>query len=110
MLTVPGVFLCGVCISFLCLSGFSLGILTNNNMHVTVIGDSKLAVGVNVSMNGGLPDTQTCLNHACVFFSFFKLRKNCQNMVTWSVPGQRVILLMTGLDCLHFSLYYHIDE
>lgn len=31
-------------------------------------------------------------------------------MVMWSVPGQRVILLMTGLDCLHFSLYYHIDE
>lgn len=58
--------------SFLCLSGFSLGILTNNNMHVTVIGDSKLAVGVNVSMNGGLLDTQThlfsCLNHACMFF------------------------------------------
>lgn len=101
MLTVPGVFLCGVCMSFLCLSGFSLGILTNNNMHVTVIGDSKLTVGVNVNMNGGLPNTQTCLNHACVFFFFFKL---------WSVPGQRVILLMTGLDCLHFSLYYHIDE
>lgn len=54
--------------SFLCLSGFSLGILTNNNMHITVIGDSKLAVGVNVSMNGGLPNTQTCLK-TCLFSS-----------------------------------------
>lgn len=96
--------------SFLCPSGFSLGILTNNNMPVTVIGDSKLAVGVNVSMNGGLPDTQTCRNHACMFFFFFKLRKNCQNMVMWSVPGRGLILLMTGLGCLYFSLYYHIDE
>ena len=47
--------LCRVCMFSPCMHGFSPGTLTfppSKNMHVSLIGDSKLSLGVSVSVPG----------------------------------------------------------
>ena len=53
-----GAFLCGVCMFSPSMHGFSPG--TPASMHVRLIGDSKLSLGVSVSMCGCLSRLSLC--------------------------------------------------
>ena len=57
-------FLCGVCMFSPCMRGFSPGTPASShhpkNMHVRLIGDSKLSLGVSVSVCGCLSHLSLC--------------------------------------------------
>ena len=61
---LAGAFLCGVCMFYPCMRGFCPGTPASShrpkNMHVRLIGDSKLTLGMSVTMNGCLSHLSLC--------------------------------------------------
>ena len=55
-----GAFLCGVCMFSPCKCGYSGFFTLPKNMHVRFIYDSKLSLGVSVSMDGCLSRSSVC--------------------------------------------------